>query len=78
MIWERRLSAEIITLRDYRIGDAADDEINLATAVDVAIRDLHEILVGWGSEAARQRAEECELTLRRAFSEFVAGQPLSS
>jgi hypothetical protein len=65
-------------LSDYRIGDVADDEINLATAVDVAIRDLREILVGWGSESARQRAAECELTLRRAFSRFVSGQPLSS
>ncbi len=72
------MSAEIIVLSDYRISDVVDEEINLATAVDVAIRDLREILVGWGSEAARQRAEECELTLRRAFSGFVAGQSVSS
>lgn len=78
MIREWRLSADIIMLSDYRITDVADDEINLATAVDVAIRDLREILVGWGSEAARQRAEECELTLRRAFSGFVSRQPMSS
>jgi hypothetical protein len=78
MIRERRLSAEIITLSDYQISHVADDDINLATAVDVAIRDLREILIGWGSEAARQRAEECELTLRRAFSGFVSGQQLSS
>jgi len=73
MIRERRLSAELITLSDYRIGDVAADEIDLATAVDVAIRDLREILVGWGSESARQRAAECELTLRWAFSRFVSG-----
>jgi phage terminase large subunit GpA-like protein len=72
------LSADIITLSDYRSSDVADDEINLATAVDVAIRDLREILVGWGSEGARQRAEECELTLRQAFSGFVSRKPLSS
>jgi hypothetical protein len=42
--------------------------------VDVAIRDLREILLCWGSETARQRAEECELTLHRAFSGFVAGR----
>lgn len=78
MIRERRLSAEIIILNDYRSGDVAHDEINLATAVDVAIRDLREILIDWGSEAARQRAEECELTLRRAFSGFVSNHPLSS
>jgi len=45
------------------------------TAVDVAIRDLREILVCWGSEVARQRAEECESTLRCAFSGHVIGQP---
>ena len=78
MIRERRLSAEIITLSDYRSSDGADDEINLATAVDVAIRDLREILHGWGSEGARQRAQECELTLRQALSGYVSGEPLSS
>jgi hypothetical protein len=68
------VSAEIVRLGDYRGCDAADGEIDLATAVDVAIRDLREILSCWGSEAARQRAQECELTLRRAFSGFVATQ----
>jgi hypothetical protein len=68
------VTAEIFTLSDYRIHEVADGEIDLATAVDVAIRDLREILVAWGSETARQRAEECELTLSRAFSGFVAGR----
>ena len=68
------MSAEIISLSEYRISDVADDEISLATAVDVAVRDLREILNSWGSETARQRAVECELTLRRAYSGFVAGQ----
>ena len=68
------MSAEILLLSDYRISDTADDEIGLATAVDVAVRDLREILSCWGSETARQRAEECELTLRQALSGFVAGQ----
>jgi hypothetical protein len=71
------VSAEILSLNDFRINDVLDNEINLATAVDVAIRDLREILICWGSETARQRAEECELTLRRAFSIFVAGQSQS-
>jgi hypothetical protein len=66
------VSAEILKLSDYRINEPADSEIDLATAVDVAIRDLREILSSWGSEPARQRAEECDLTLRRAFSRFVA------
>jgi hypothetical protein len=65
------VSAEILLLSDYRVeDDAADDGIDLITAVDVAIRDLHEILKCWGSESARQRAEECELMLRRAYSGY--------
>jgi len=67
------VSAEIHNLSDYRVNDAADSEIDLVTAVDVAIRDLREILLCWGTEVARQRAEECELTLRRAFSGFAVG-----
>lgn len=62
------MSAEILCLSDYRVDDGAAGEIDLVTAVDVAIRDLHEILLCWGSEVARQRAEECESMLRHAFS----------
>jgi hypothetical protein len=65
------VSAEILRLSDYRMDDGADSDIDLATAVDVAIRDLREILLCWGSETARQRAEECESTLRRAYSGFI-------
>jgi hypothetical protein len=65
------VSAEILSISDYRMDDGADGEIDLVTAVDVAIRDLREILMCWGSEVARQRAQECELMLRRAFSGFV-------
>lgn len=65
---------DIIRLSDYRIDDGADDEIDLATAVDVAIRDLREILSCWGTEVARQRVEECELTLQRAFSGRAVGE----
>jgi hypothetical protein len=71
------VTAELFKLSDYRVDDIADSEIDLATAVDIAIRDLREILVGWGTEAARQRAQECELTLHHAFSGFVAGQSQS-
>jgi hypothetical protein len=66
------VSAEILWLSDYRVEDTADDEIDLVTAVDAAVRDLREILVCWGSEEARYRVEECELMLRRAYSHFVA------
>ena len=69
------MSAKILKLSDYRIDDVANNEIDLITAVDVAIRDLREILMCWGSDRARQRTEECELMLRRAYSEFVVGQP---
>jgi hypothetical protein len=62
------VSAEILRLSDYRTDNEAEGEIDLVTAVDVAIRDLREILVCWGSDVARQRAEECELMLRQAFS----------
>jgi hypothetical protein len=68
------MSAEILRLSDYRIDDIADGEIDLVTAVDAAIRDLREIMLCWDSEVARQRAVECELMLRRAFSAFVGGQ----
>ncbi len=61
------MSAEILTLSDYRIDHVEGGDIDLATAVDVAIRDLQEILSCWGSDVARQRAVECERTLRTAF-----------
>ena len=71
------MSAEILLFSDYRAehGHRGDHgEIDLVTAVDVALRDLREILLCWGSEVARQRAQECELMLRRAFSGCVVGQ----
>ena len=51
------MSAEILRLSDYRIDDGADDEIDLVTAVDVAIRDLREILLCWGSDIARELSD---------------------
>jgi hypothetical protein len=76
------VSAKILRLSDYRMDDGrmddgADGEIDLATAVDVAIRDLREILLCWGSEVARQRAAECESTLQRAYCGFVNDQTAS-
>jgi uncharacterized protein (DUF1810 family) len=44
-----------------------DEDIDLATAVDAAIRDLREIQARWGEDVARERARECEEMLRRAF-----------
>jgi hypothetical protein len=69
------VSAEILKLSDYRLDDSADGEIDLVTAVDVAIRDLREILLCWGSATAQQRAQECESMLSRAYSGCVIGGP---
>jgi hypothetical protein len=73
------VTAQIFAFSDYRNPPADPDhiEIDLVTAVDVAIRDLREILNDWGSAEARLRAEECETMLRRAFRETVgaASQP---
>jgi hypothetical protein len=66
------VSAEIFRLSDYRTDTVVDEQLDILTAVDAAIRDLHEILDCWGSEGARQRAEECALMLRNAHSQAVA------
>ena len=81
------MSAEIVKLSDYRVDDGAGAQsdlgevdqvtVDLVTAVDVAIRDLREILMCWGSETAQERARECESTLRRAYSGVVFGPPRS-
>jgi hypothetical protein len=73
------VTAQIFAFSDYRNPPATPDhvEIDLVTAVDVAIRDLREILDDWGSAASRQRAEECELMLRQAFRETITG-PVAS
>ena len=62
------MTAEIYQLNEYRGTECADCDIDLETAVDAAIRDLRDILLDWGSEVARQRAQECEQMLRLAFS----------
>jgi hypothetical protein len=54
-----------------------DEDIDLATAVDAAIRDLREIQARWGSDVARERARECEQMLRRAFVGSLAEPPAS-
>jgi hypothetical protein len=59
------VTAEIISLADFR--DSADTECDLVTAVDVAIRDIREILADWGTDKARIRAVECERMLSLAF-----------
>jgi hypothetical protein len=62
------LSAEIIRLCDRRVEAEADLDIDLPTAVDVAIRDLQEIEAHWGGKLALDRLAECRAMLRTVLS----------
>jgi hypothetical protein len=53
-------------------GAVDDDAIDLLTAVDVAIRDLSDIIVHIGMPAAREQAEACRDMLQSAFDAAVA------
>jgi hypothetical protein len=64
--------AEIVQFRSR--ADLLDEslaDIDLVTAVDAAIRDLRDILAGWGGEAARRQADECRRMLERALDQAV-------
>ena len=65
------MSAEIINLHDYRLEEAAVHDIDLVTAVDVARRDLQEILDFWGTDRAKILAEECAKMLRLVYATSV-------
>ena len=65
------MSAEIIRLDDFRAPPADDVSCDMVTAIDVAVRDLREILACWGSEGARLRAQECERMLTRVLRDGV-------
>jgi hypothetical protein len=69
-LWGARM-AEIIQFRPKSELSDEEAEIDLLTAVDVAIRDLREIAARWGEEAARVQAEECRRMLERAFNAVV-------
>jgi hypothetical protein len=62
------VSADIIKLCDRRKKAAPDLDIDLGTAVDVAIRDLEEIEALWGTELALERLGECRTMLRIALA----------
>ena len=62
------MSAEIIRLCDRRVEAEADLEIDLRTAVDVAIRDLQEIEAHWGTKLALERLAECGAMLRTVLA----------
>jgi hypothetical protein len=59
--------AKIIPFRSK--ADIADDagDIDLLTAVDVAIRDLRDIAARCDEGSARAQAEECRRMLERAY-----------
>ncbi len=62
------MSAEIIQLSHFRCSDEPDlSQIDIYTAVDVAIRDLREVLTFEDAQAIRSRVAECEGMLRRAL-----------
>ncbi len=62
--------AEIIQF-PLRRAEPDDDEsldIDLLTAVDVAIRDLRDIAKALGEDTVREQAEACRRMLERAFN----------
>jgi len=66
------VSAEIIQLSQYRSSDQPDlRNIDIYTAVDVAIRDLREVLTFQDAQAIHSRVAECEDMLRRALLEAL-------
>ena len=60
------MTAEIISLFPNDAPDAAT-EIDLETAVDVAIRDLNDVEAHWGTALGLRRIRECRELLVRAF-----------
>ena len=66
------MSAKIFRLDDFRSQDVEDQSCDIVTAVDVAIRDLREIIQDWGTDTARARALECE----RMLTHVLAGDGL--
>ena len=63
--------ADIILFRRREEIEAADDDIDLLTAVDAAIRDLREISTRWEQEASKRQAADCLQMLERAFQAAV-------
>ena len=61
--------AEIIQFPLHRVQPDDDDalDIDLLTAVDVAIRDLRDIARALGEDTVREQAETCQEMLERAF-----------
>jgi hypothetical protein len=60
------MSAQIVWL--HPTEDKSTTEIDLVTAVDVAIRDLQEIESQWGTQIGLGRLRECRELLVQAFA----------
>jgi hypothetical protein len=65
--------ADIIPFPARRLSEPEPEaiDIDLITAVDVAIRDLRDIARALGEDGVRRQAEECRLMLERAFNAAV-------
>lgn len=59
--------AEIIQFRAKTDYYRESDDVDILTAVDVAIRDLRDIAAKCENESARIQADECREMLERAF-----------
>lgn len=60
------MSAEIIPFPQIGLADEYP-EIDLMTAVDVALRDLSDVALAWGTDQARSQMEECRRLLLEAY-----------
>ncbi len=63
--------AEIIKFRSKADIAEENGELDLITAIDVAIRDLRDISERWGDESVRIQADECRRMLERAYAAAV-------
>jgi hypothetical protein len=65
--------ADIIPFPIVRSIDIESDDLDLdlMTAVDVAIRDLRDIARALGEDGVREQAEACRRMLERAFDAAV-------
>lgn len=64
--------AEVIPFPARTELSGGEPDIDLLTAVDVAIRDLRDIMRCWGQDSARRQAEDCRRMLENAFDAAVS------
>jgi hypothetical protein len=62
---------DVIAFRPVAARPPAEDDecdVDILTALDVAIRDLRDIAADLTSDAARRQAEACRMMLERAYA----------